>query len=52
MHFMRYMVTHGYTYVHLVKTFDMHADALTKIVSVEAFIKFMMFAMNVEKIKR
>ena len=29
--FMQYMVTHGYTYVHLCKTYDMYANALTKV---------------------
>jgi hypothetical protein len=46
-HFMRYAVTHGYVYTHLARTFEMHANALTKVENLEAFIKFVRIAMNV-----
>jgi hypothetical protein len=47
-HFMRYAVTHGYVYTHLARTFEMHANALTKVENLEAFLKFVRIAMNVD----
>jgi hypothetical protein len=38
-HFLRYLVTHGYSYVHLCRTEDMHANMLTKVESLEAFLR-------------
>ena len=43
---MRYMVTHGYSYVHLCRTHDMHANALTKVENLDAFYNFIKVAMN------
>ena len=37
--FMRYLVTHGYSYVHLCLTKDEHADMMTTVVSLEAFLR-------------
>ena len=31
MHYLRYLVTHGFTYVHLCRTHEMWADAMTKV---------------------
>ena len=39
-------VTHGYSYVYLVRTYDMHANALTKVENKHAFFAFRNFAMN------
>ena len=44
--FMQYMVTHGYSYVHLCKTYDMYANTLTKVETASAFHKFKRFSMN------
>jgi hypothetical protein len=46
LHFMRYAVLHGYVYVHLAKTTDMHANALTKVENLSAFLIFRKIAMN------
>ena len=40
LHFMRYSVTHGYAYVHLCKTDDQLADALTKVMNKSAYLYF------------
>ena len=40
LHFMRYCVLHGYTYVHLASTKDMLANALTKPENLDAWIRF------------
>ena len=45
-HFLRYLVTHGYSYIHLVRTYEMHANALTKVDNKDAFFKFCKIAMN------
>ena len=45
-HFLRYLVTHGYSYIHLVRTYEMHANALTKVDNKDAFFKFYKIAMN------
>ena len=45
-HYMRYLVTMGYTVVHLVKTCDMHANTLTKVEHKSAFFVFRKLAMN------
>ena len=44
--FMQYMVTHGWSFVHLCKTYDMYANTLTKVETASAFHKFKRFAMN------
>ena len=36
---MRYLVTHGYSYVHLCLSKDEHADMLTKVVNLETFLR-------------
>ena len=38
-HYMRFMVTHGYSYVHLCRTFDMWADAMTKVSDRDLFCR-------------
>jgi hypothetical protein len=38
--YLRYLVTHGFSYVHLVRTFEMHANALTKVDQQDAFLAF------------
>ena len=43
---MRYLVTHGWVYVHLVKTHDQMANALTKVEYEAAFNCFKRLAMN------
>ena len=45
-HFLRYLVTHGYCYLHLVRTHEMHANALTKVENLFAFDEFVKVAMN------
>ena len=45
-HFLRYLVTHGYTYIHLCRTHEMHANALTKVENLYAFEAFVKVAMN------
>ena len=40
LHYMRYLVTHGFTYVHLVRTHEMQANALTKVDNKGAFLSF------------
>ena len=45
-HFLRYLVTHGYSYLHLVRTHEMHANALTKVENLHAFDEFVKVAMN------
>ena len=40
LHYLRYLVTHGFAYVHLVRTFEMHANALTKVDKQSAFLAF------------
>ena len=49
MHFLRYLVTHGYSYLHLVKTNEMHANALTKVDNKSAFLAFRQISMNLRK---
>ena len=46
-HFLRYLVTHGYTFIHLCRTHEMHANALTKVENLDAFYRFIKVAMNV-----
>ena len=48
LHFMRYMVTHGYTYVHLCRTNDMFANALTKVESPEQYRRFCKVVFNID----
>ena len=45
-HFLRYLVTHGYSYVHLCRTEDQHANMLTKVESVEAFLRSRKLMLN------
>ena len=45
-HFLRYLVTHGYIYIHLCRTHEMHANALTKVENLDAFVRFIKVAMN------
>ena len=45
--FLRYLVTHGYAYVHIVRTFEELANALTKIENRHAYITFRKIAMNI-----
>jgi hypothetical protein len=45
--FLRYLVIHGYSYVHLCRTFDMHANALTKVENLEAWLKFRKLVFNI-----
>ena len=40
LHFMRYCVLHGYSYVHLCKTHEMLANALTKVENKHAYLHF------------
>ena len=40
LHYLRYLVSHGFSYVHLVRTFEMHANALTKVEERAAFLAF------------
>ena len=40
LHYMRYMVTHGFSYVFLVRTFEMYADCLTKVSGRHAYFAF------------
>ena len=40
LHCMRHLVLSGFTYVHLIRTHEMHADALTKVVSRFIFYAF------------
>ena len=39
-HYMRYMVTHGFSYAFLVRTFEMYADCLTKVTNRHAYFAF------------
>ena len=39
-------VAYGYSYIHLVRTYEMHANALTKVDNKDAFFKFCKIAMN------
>ena len=45
-HFLRYLVTHGYSYVHLCKTEHMHANACTKVETPESFKRFLSVIFN------
>ena len=45
-HYMRYCVLHGYIYVHLCKTDEMYADALTKISNHASYNRFVKFFFN------
>ena len=45
-HYMRYCVLHGYIYVHLCKTDEMYADALTKISNHACYNRFVKFFFN------
>ena len=38
--YLRYLVTHGFSYMHLIRTFEMHANALTKVENKSAFYAF------------
>ena len=53
LHYMRFMVTHGYSYVHLCRTFDMWADAMTKVSDKDLFCRFIkvFFNLSPEQIK-
>ena len=42
----RYLVTHGYSYVHLCKTEHMHANACTKVEMLESFKRFLSVIFN------
>ena len=45
-HFLRYLVTHGYSYVHLCGTADQHANMLTKVEALEPFLRSRKLMMN------
>ena len=45
-HFMRYLVNHNYTYIHLCKTADMLANPLTKTCNKSEFTSFAKACMN------
>ena len=49
LHFMRYSVIHGYSYVHLCKTGDMYADAMTKVANKHAYLAFVKVFFNIRK---
>ena len=53
LHYMRFMVTHGYSYVHLCRTFDMWADAMTKVSEKTLFRRFLkvFFNLTPEQVK-
>ena len=44
---LRYLVLHGYAYVHIVRTWEQLANALTKVENRHAFITFRKVSMNV-----
>ena len=46
--FLRHLVQHGYEYIHLVRTFEMDADPLTKIVMRDAFMRFVKLGANLD----
>ena len=47
-HFCRYLVTHGYVYIHLCKTYEQLANALTKVENLSAFVDFQKVVFNIE----
>ena len=47
LHFMRYSVLHGYTYVHLCTTEDILADPMTKVANKHAFLTFVKVFFNI-----
>ena len=46
--YMRHLVSIGAEYVHLCRTFEMHANALTKVENKNAFRAFRALAMNLK----
>ena len=48
LHYMRKLVTNGVFYVHLCKTHEMLANALTKVENRAAFFVFRRIAMNMD----
>ena len=40
LHYLRYLVTHGFSFVHLVRTFEMHANSLTKVEQQAEYLAF------------
>ena len=44
--YLRHLVQHGLSYVHLCRTHDMRADPLTKVVARDAFYQFVKLGCN------
>ena len=47
--FGRYLVSHGYIYVHTCKDEDMYADSMTKITNLHKYITFQKVLFNIRK---
>ena len=47
--FARYLVTHGYSYMHHCRDPDMYADSLTKVTNLHKFITFQKVFFNIGK---
>ena len=43
---LRHQVQNGLAFVHLCRTFDMHADGFTKVIARDAFIKLLKLGCN------
>ena len=52
LHYLRWLVLHGFTFIHLCRTFEMHANALTKVESRDAFYAFRKLLMNLGHAQR
>ena len=49
LHFMRYCVIHGYSFIHLCSTHDMYADCMTKVANKHAYLTFAKVFFNIRK---
>ena len=52
MNYLRGLVINKLNYLHLVKTQDMYANALTKVDTLEDFLRFRNFSMNIAPLHR